>query len=205
MRQNSRAGGRYHQRGANFGHAIQSARAIEGTGGFLIANTNDFRKPFQQLTEDLDTHYEAIYRSTATRYDGRLRKIEVKLARRDVQVESRTGYYAMPDLKGSGALTPLESTGMAVLNAEPRPHSFDFHLTAYHFAKDGANTSAALAFELPSAKLGSTADPARKTHKFEIGLLALVHDAMEKWWTSTASTSPTTSPTPTWLRCARNS
>jgi hypothetical protein len=95
-----------------------------------------------------------------------------------LQVESRTGYFAMPDLKGSAPLTPTEFTAMAVLNTEPRPHSFDFHLTAYHFRKkDDANANATLAFELPSAKLGATADPARNIHKFEISLLALVRDA----------------------------
>ena len=149
----------------------------EGTGGFLIANTNDFRKSFQQVAENLDAHYEAVYHPTSNKYDGRLRKIEVKLARNDLQVESRTGYFAMPDLKGSGPLTPVESTGLAVLNTEPRPHSFDFHVTAYHFQKDGSNPGATLAFELPGTKLGAAADPARKTHKFEVSLFALVRDA----------------------------
>jgi VWFA-related protein len=149
----------------------------EGTGGFLIANTNDFRKSFQQLASDLDAHYEAVYHPTALKFDGKLHKIEVKLAHSDWQVESRTGYYAMPDLKGSGPLTPSESTGMAVLNTDPRPHSFDFHLTAYHFRKDDANATEALAFDLPGAQLGATADAARKLHKFQISLLALIRDA----------------------------
>jgi VWFA-related protein len=155
-----------------------SLRALsEGTGGFLIANTNDFRKPFQQLADDLGTHYEAVYRPTSAKMDGRLRKIEVKLARSDYQVESRTGYFALPDLKGSSALTPAESTAMAVLNAEPRPHAFDLHIAAYHFRKEDPRAGAALAFELPSARLGSSADPAHKIHKFQINLLALVRDA----------------------------
>jgi len=149
----------------------------EGTGGFLIANTNDFRKPFQQLAGDLETHYEAVYHPASIKFDGRFRKIEVKLAHSDWQVESRTGYFAMPDLKGSGPLTPTEFTAMAVLNATPRPHAFDFHLSAYHFRKDETGNSAAVAFELPSAKLGATADPARKLHKFEVSLLALVRDS----------------------------
>jgi VWFA-related protein len=150
----------------------------EGTGGFLIANTNDFRKSFQQVVENLDAHYEAVYRPTSTKFDGRLRKIEVKLARNnDLEVESRTGYFAMPDLKGAGPLTPVESTGLAVLNAEPRPHSFDFHVTAYHFQSDGSNSRGTLAFELPGAKLGAIADPARKSHKFEVSLFALIRDA----------------------------
>jgi VWFA-related protein len=175
MRQNSRAGDDTVS-AVRTSDMQASLRALsEGTGGFLIANTNDFRKPFQQLAADLDTHYEVVYRPAAPKFDGRLRKIEVKVARNDLQVESRTGYFAMPDLKGSAPLTPVESTAMAVLSTQPRPHSFDFHLTAYHFNKDGAD--ATLAFELPGAKLGATADPARKTHKFEVSLLALVRDA----------------------------
>lgn len=155
-----------------------SLRALaEGTGGFLIANTNDFRKPFQQLAGDLETHYEVAYRSTSPTMDGRLRKIDVKLARSDWQVESRTGYFAMPDLKGSGPLTPAEFTAMAVLNTAPRPHAFDFQVAAYHFRKEDPKAGAVLAFELPSAKLGATADPAHKLHKFQISLLALVRDA----------------------------
>jgi VWFA-related protein len=149
----------------------------EGTGGFLIANTNDFRKSFQQLVENLDTHYEAVYHPTSTKYDGHLRKIEVKLARNDLEVESRTGYFAMPDLKGSGPLTPVESTGLAVLNSDPRPHAFDFHVAAYHFQTGGPTSRGTLAFELPGVKLGSSADPARKIHKFEVSLFALIRDA----------------------------
>lgn len=155
-----------------------SLRALaESTGGFLIANTNDFRKPFQQLAEDLDTHYEIVYRPATVKFDGRLRKIEVKLARNDWQPESRTGYFALPDLKGVGPLTPAESTAMAVLNTDPRPHSFDFHLAAYHFQRDGGHAGAALAIALPGAKLGASADPGRKLNKFQVSVLALVRDA----------------------------
>jgi VWFA-related protein len=149
----------------------------EGTGGFLIANTNDFRKSFQQVAENLDAHFEAVYHPSSVKYDGRLHKIEVKLARNDLTVESRTGYFAMPDLKGSGPITPDESTGLAVLNAQPRPHSFDFHVTAFHFQDAGSGPHATLAFELPGSKLGATPEPARKIHKFEVSLFALIRDA----------------------------
>ena len=177
MRQNSRQGDDT-VAAVRTSDTQSSLRALsEGTGGFLIANTNDFRKPFQQLVETLDAHYEAVYHPTSTKFDGRLRKIEVKLARNDLLVDSRTGYFALPDLKGSGPLTPVESTALAVLNAEPRPHAFDFHVTAYHFRNDGSNSRGTLAFELPGTKLGATAEPARKTHKLEVSLLALIRDA----------------------------
>lgn len=177
MRQNSRQGDDTVSAVRTSDTQASLRQLAEGTGGFLIANTNDFRKPFQQMVENLDAHYEAVYHPTSTKYDGRLRKIEIKLARNDLQVESRTGYFAMPDLKGAGPLTPVESTGLAVLNADPRPHAFDFHVTAYHFQADGSNSRAALAFELPGTKLGATADPIHKIHKFEVSLLALIRDA----------------------------
>jgi len=177
MRQNSRQGDDTVSAVRTSDTQASLRQLSEGTGGFLIANTNDFRKSFQQLAENLDAHYEAVYHPTSTKYDGHLRKIEVKLARNDLEVESRTGYFAMPDLKGSGPLTPVESTGLAVLSADPRPHSFDFHVTAYHFENGGANSRGTLAFDLPGTKLGATADPARKIHKFEVSLFALIRDA----------------------------
>ena len=66
----------------------------EGTGGFLVANSNDLRKPFQQIDGDVETHYEADYHPSSGKYDGHFRKIEVKLARADMRVESREGYFA---------------------------------------------------------------------------------------------------------------
>ena len=177
MRQNSRQGDDTISAVRTSDTQSSLRQLSEGTGGFLIANTNDFRKSFQQLADNLDAHFEAVYHPTSTKYDGRLRKIEVKLARNDLEAESRTGYFAMPDLKGSGPLTPVEATGLAVLNADPRPHSFDFHIAAFHFQNDGANLRGTLAFELPGMKLGATADPARKIHKFEVSLFALIRDS----------------------------
>src|SRR5579871_6564063 len=123
MRQNSRQGDDTIAAVRTSDTQASLRQLSEGTGGFLIANTNDFRKPFQQLAETLDAHYEAIYHPTSAKYDGKLRKVEVKLVKHsDLMVESRTGYFAMPDLKDSKPLTPEESTGLAVLNADPRPH-----------------------------------------------------------------------------------
>ena len=146
-----------------------SLRALsEGTGGFLIANTNEFRKPFQHIVDDLDIHYEASYHPTSERYDGRLRTIEVKLARPDWRVESRTGYFAL-----SEGLQPFEIVGLAVLNTKPLPRAFEFRSAAYHFR----DSQSALSFELPGASLGATPHPDRQTHALRASLLALVKDS----------------------------
>ena len=90
----------------------------EGTGGFLIGNTNDLRKPFQKMAEDVETHYEAIYHPSSDKYDGHLRTIDVKLDRPDLSVSSRTGYFAMPYLGAKDDVTTSDMLGLAALNVK---------------------------------------------------------------------------------------
>jgi VWFA-related protein len=149
----------------------------EGTGGFLIANTNDLRKAFRRVAEDVDTHYEAVYHPASNKYDGHFRKIEVRLARPDLTVETRTGYFAMPDLRDSGPLTPSEVFGLVALNAQPRPHAFEFRSGTFDFPREDANSQQAVAFEVPVASLTATPQPEQKKHRLHVSLLALVKNA----------------------------
>jgi len=149
----------------------------EGTGGFLIGNTNDLRKPFQHVLEDIDTHYEAVYRSTSDKLDGRLRSIEVKLARPEWNVQSRTGYYALPAFPGSGELTLPEMIALAALNAKQQPHVFDFRSAVYQFRPRPSGVEQVLAFELPAAAFTAKPLEGQKRHLLHVSLLALVKDS----------------------------
>jgi hypothetical protein len=140
MKEQSRQGDTM-EHGVRASDTQASLRALaEGTGGFMIANSQDYAKPFARILDNVEAHYEVIYRPTENKYDGRLRKIEVKLRGRaaEYHVESRTGYFAMPDLKGSAALQPFEIMGLSALSANPEPHAFDFHTAAFHFRNEGA-------------------------------------------------------------------
>jgi VWFA-related protein len=145
----------------------------EGTGGFIIANTNEFRKPFQRIVEELEAHYEASYQPSSGASDGALRRIEVKLARPELRAESRTGYFAMPDLAGAKPLAPHEVLGLAVLSAKPRPHAFDFHTGVFEFR----DRSQMLVFQLPGASLAAAPAAGRGVHLMHASLLSLVKDA----------------------------
>jgi len=147
----------------------------EGTGGFLMGSTNDFRKPFQRLMDDVGTHYEAAYHPTSEKYDGHMRKIEVKV-RADLHVESRNGYYAMPPL-GGAPLQSYEMAGLNALNSKPLPHAFDFRSAVYQFRPEAAAARVGLALELPAASLTATPQPAQKTHRLHASFLTLVKDS----------------------------
>ncbi len=155
-----------------------SLRALaEGTGGFLIGSTNDLKKPFEHVIEEMDTHYEAVYRPASDKYDGRLRKIEVKLTRPELTVESRPGYFALPDLKGSAPLTGFDVLGLLALDRQPRPHAFDFRSAAFQFRPEGGGSQYAVTYEVPVSSLTATAEPEQKRHRLRLSLVALVKDA----------------------------
>ena len=64
------------------------------TGGRPFLDLNDFREAFTRAAEDLGTYYLLGYTSTNTTRDGRFRRIQVRVRRPGLTVETRAGYYA---------------------------------------------------------------------------------------------------------------
>jgi VWFA-related protein len=145
----------------------------ERTGGFLIANTNNTGQLLAHVMEEVDTHYEVAYPPKSEREDGHFRKIEVKLARAGLHVETRSGYFAVPG-SGERPVTPEEMAGLRALDTVPRPHAFDFRSRAYRFHDAGGTAQYAIAFEMPISNLTAAPGLARKTHVLHATLLALV-------------------------------
>ena len=50
----------------------------EGTGGFLVANANDFGSALDRLTADIGSYYEIQYSPALVSFDGGFRRIAVK-------------------------------------------------------------------------------------------------------------------------------
>src|SRR5580658_10511773 len=88
----------------------------ESTGGFAVTNTNEIAAPMQRMMEDIRTHYELAYTPTSTNYDGHFRKIEVRISRPKTTVQTRKGYFALPELNGT-QLQPFEVAALNAINA----------------------------------------------------------------------------------------
>ena len=143
----------------------------ESTGGFLIANTNNLDK-LARVMEDVDTHYEISYRPASEIEDGHFRKIEVKVDKPGLRVETRSGYFAVPD--SGEPLTPAEIAGLRALDTKPLPHAFDFQSKAFRFRSDKGSSQYAIAFQVRISNLKATPEPAEKKQKFHASLLAVV-------------------------------
>src|SRR4051812_16823131 len=124
----------------------------EDTGGALIANSNDLAKGLDRVTADLASYYEIAYAPTNAEADGRFRKIEVKAARKGVDVTSRSGYFALP-ATDDAPLLPFELPLLAAAAATPAPHAFDFQAGVFRFHETTHGRQFTLVTEVPVAAL----------------------------------------------------
>jgi VWFA-related protein len=145
----------------------------ESTGGFLIANTNDFRQGVERMAADLAGHYELTYLPPPAPFDGRFRSIEVKTSRKGITVQTRSGYFALPPGESS-ALFPYEMPLLAALTLQEPPRDFDLRAAALRFAGTPQGSEHKLVVEIPVSRLKMITDLSKKTYKVHFSLLALV-------------------------------
>jgi VWFA-related protein len=104
----------------------------EETGGFLARDTNDLRRGFGRIAEDMRFHYLLSYSPTNEKMDGMYRAITMKVRRPDLRVQTRKGYFAVrPDY-----VLPVrgyEAPALAQLEVSPPPSAFPLGVSALSF------------------------------------------------------------------------
>ena len=131
------------------------AMLADQTGGFLTANTNDFRAPLQRVMEDVNTYYEISYIPHVEKYDGKFRHIGVKVDRSDLIVQSRAGYFALPpDMLRTASLNSYEVPLLRALS-DPLPNGgLAFESGGMHFRGEGRLGTCGFLIDMPLANLG---------------------------------------------------
>lgn len=150
----------------------------ESTGGFLIANTNNFKNNMRKVMEDVGSHYELAYAPVSQVYDGRYRNIEVRVNRGGARIQSRQGYFAMPDLAGRQLLA-YEVPCLRAIEAKPRPHAFDFRSAALRF-RPGRTIQYGIVFEVAAANLSTRRDEKSTGHLLQTSMLALIRNPQQE-------------------------
>ena len=147
----------------------------EGTGGFLVANANDFGRHVDRLAADIRGYYEIQYSPALVSFDGGFRRISLKVARKDVVLQSRRGYFALPP--SDQIVLPYEMPLFLALSAPTPPHDFAHQAAALHFAPGPEGTETVVVVEVPLAPVDFDVDKKKKTFSQRLTTLALVKDA----------------------------
>jgi len=146
----------------------------ESTGGFAVINTNEIALPMQRVMEDIRTHYEVAYTPSATNYDGHFRKIQVRISRPHVTVQTRSGYFALPDINGE-PLQPYEMTALHAINARPAPVEFPYQTALLRFRPKAAAVEYQVAFDIPVSSLQVVTNPKTGNGRIQVSVVALIH------------------------------
>jgi hypothetical protein len=148
----------------------------ESTGGFAVTNTNEIALPMQRVMEDIRTHYEVAYTPTATNYDGHFRKIEVRVSRPRVTVQTRSGYFAVPDLNGQ-PLQPFEVKALHAINTKPAPVDFPYKAAVLRFRPKPDTVEYEVVFDIPVSSLRLFTNPKGDTVQTRFSVVALIHNS----------------------------
>jgi VWFA-related protein len=144
----------------------------EATGGFLIANMNDFRKPLQRVVEEMGSYYEIIYRPSNMNLDGGFRVITVKVPGvSDAKIQARNGYFALPSLNGK-PVAPFEVPLLNALQKKPAPREVDYRAAVTPFRPG----QAVIVFDMPMKDLAFTLNAEKTAYRSHFSFLALIKD-----------------------------
>ena len=146
----------------------------EATGGFAVTNTNQIALPMQRVMEDIRTHYEVAYTPSAKNYDGHFRRIEVHVGRPHVTVQTRSGYFAVPDVNGE-PLQPFEMTALRAIESHPAPVSFPYQAALLRFRPKGTAVDYQMAFDVPTSGLQVVMNPKTDRGQVRLSVVALIH------------------------------
>ena len=145
------------------------------TGGFLIHDTNDLASGLRRIDDDMNGYYLLTYVPQNKDYDGRFRRINVKVGRSNVEVQSRQGYYAV---ESAGQLPLLDYEIAAIAAARnfksgAKQSSFHSGALAYPAGKDGLTLVLA---EAPLASFQFAPSSDNKNYSTDFSIVALVRD-----------------------------
>jgi VWFA-related protein len=147
----------------------------EKTGGFLITDSNDLRTRLRKVDEDLHSYYLLSYRSNNQNYDGHFRRIEIKINRPGLIVQSRKGYFAIKSTFSSPVL-PYEAPALAALENQPKANSFPFYARGFSFPERERVGLASVIADLPLSPFTFVVDQEKKTYRTHFSVVALVKD-----------------------------
>jgi VWFA-related protein len=129
----------------------------EATGGLHVARVKDLPSFVRKLGEDLTSYYEVTWTPDVRETDGRFRPVSVKINRPSTRVQSRAGYFAMPEAAGM-EVAPFEVPLLEALSAAGKAETIPFRAQVLEFGAEAGKARRALVVEVSLDKIGCAAD-----------------------------------------------
>jgi VWFA-related protein len=120
------------------------------TGGKFLKGNNDIGQGLERINQEIQARYTLAYRSTNQNFDGTFRKVKIEVRRPDMQIVSRSGYYAIAP-EEIVLLSPADKKLMAGFSAAEASPSLPLFVSLTSFRTREGLYTVPLAIELPPA------------------------------------------------------
>jgi len=148
----------------------------KATGGAYIDAQNSTTKPLQQMVQDLTTYYQASYVPPFKDYDGKFRTIHVKPLRTGLEIQTKTGYFALAGDAESG-IQPFEVPLLKALAEPDLPTELKFHAAVLRFGDLPDGNTSTVGVEVPIAELEAKRDPKSNLSSAHVSIVVQIKDA----------------------------
>ena len=142
----------------------------EATGGVFVRDTNDIAGAVERIASDSRSYYLLGYAPQNAAFDGRYRKIQVKVRRKDVDVKARDGYFAV---RSVGPVLAHVAPALAILEQGQRPHAIALHAGAWAFPSGARDARVPVSVSVPGDALAPLAKAAKRK-RVDLTLLARI-------------------------------
>ncbi len=141
------------------------------TGGVLFNNTNNLRIGFERIDDDLHNYYMLGYTPSNDAFDGKFRKIDVKVNRAGVTVSARRGYFAVRDV-GGAPINTWEAPALGALEQKPLPNAFPVRAAALRFPERDRQGLVPIVVEFKTAGITFQPSADGKTYTSDFAVIA---------------------------------
>ena len=149
------------------------------TGGFLIHDTNDLTGGVRRIDDDMNAYYFLTYVPQNKEYDGRFRRISVKVTRPNVEVQSRQGYYAV-EAAGGLPMLDYEVPAIAASRNWKSSGTQNIHSSALSYPSPGQSGLTLILAEAQLATFKFAPSSDNKTYSADFSIVALVRDESDQ-------------------------
>ena len=148
------------------------------TGGFLVKDTNDLSAGIRRIDEDMHIHYMLTYAPKNRDFDGKFRHIEVKLARPNLDVQARKGYYAL-SLASNSPILEYEVPAFAALS-KSTPNPFGLLVLGTSFPEPKHPGLVPIVASVPSTSFTFTPESEKKTYSTNFSIVTVIKDSSKQ-------------------------
>src|ERR1022692_3195695 len=128
---------------------LQIRNLAEATGGFLVGESNDLRTPLRRVNEEIASYYELTYNPHIDNYDGGFHKLKLESDRKNLVLQPRNGYFALPPEARAAGLATFELPLLKAISDAQVSHDVEFRAGAFLQQPRSDGTDLSVLVEVP--------------------------------------------------------